>query len=101
MSFHASSRKPMSRSLRARRWIGAAFTLVVSLCAVTAQAQPLIIGNVFALFGGGPIKTYDFTGGAVVGSFVPDGALNFNQGSGVLVLGNHIYYTELGRLGPT
>jgi len=78
-----------------------ALTLVVSLWAATAQAQPLIVGN-YAAFGGGPIRTYNFTGGALVGSFVPTGAFDSNNGRGVLVLGNKVYYTELtAGFGPT
>jgi hypothetical protein len=44
---------------------------------------------------GGPITTYDFTGGAVVGTFIPTGAFDANNGRGVEVIGNLVYYTEL------
>jgi hypothetical protein len=56
-------------------------------------ASVLIIGN-NAAFGGGPIQTYDFATGALVNSFVPDGAAGSN-GRGVTVVGNEIFYTEL------
>jgi hypothetical protein len=78
-----------------------AFTVLGALCAATAQAQPSITCNNSA-FGGGPITTYDFTGGAVLGSFVPTGASDSNNGRGVEVIGNNIYYTELTDMfGPT
>jgi len=91
----------MSQTFRASGWIAVAFTFVVALWAATAQAQPLITCN-NAAFGGGPITTYNFTGGAVVGSFVPTGAFDANNGRGVLVLGNKVHYTELSSgFGPT
>jgi hypothetical protein len=72
-----------------------AFALIVALFATTtAQAGPLITCNQAAQ-GGGPITTYDFSGGATVASFVPTGALPNGNGRGVQVLGNNIYYTEL------
>jgi hypothetical protein len=58
--------------------------------------QGLIVGNT-AAFGNGPIKTYDLATGALVNSFVPDGATaspNAN-GRGVAVVGGEIFYTEL------
>jgi len=72
--------------------------LIVALCAATAQAQPNITCNNSA-FGTGPITTYDFTGGATVGSFLPTGAFGNNNGRGVLVIGNNVYYTELTGFG--
>lgn len=98
----------MRRTLIASGWLTVAFTVVVALWAATAQAQPLITcnqaGNVSAP--PGPITTYDFTGGAVVGSFIPTGAgpTNNGNGRGVEVIGNNVYYTELigdGGFGPT
>src|SRR5260370_25053211 len=88
----------MSRILKGKGWPTAALTLVVALCAATVQAQPNITCN-NAGFGGTPITTYDFTGGATVASFVPTGATGANNGRGVLVLGNKVYYTELTGLG--
>ncbi len=88
----------MSRILKWNGWLTAALTLVVALCAATVQAQPNITCN-NAGFGGVPITTYDFTGGATVASFVPTGATGANNGRGVLVLGNKVYYTELTGLG--
>src|SRR5215831_13348739 len=95
-------RERMSQTLRTRGWIVVALTLVVALWAATAQAAPLIVCH-SAAFGGGPIQTYDFaTGGAPVASFVPTGAFDANNGRGVVVLGNAVYYTELsGGFGPT
>ena len=91
----------MSRILKGYGWPTAAIMLVVALCAATAQAQPDITCNNSA-FGGGPITTFDFTGGATVGSFVPTSAVGFDNGRGLLVLGNKVYYTELiGGSGPT
>lgn len=52
----------------------------------------------------GPIQTWDFaTGGAPVASFVPTGALRDDAvGTGVAVLGNKVFYTEIqGGEGPT
>lgn len=91
----------MSRTSTARGWFAVAFTLVGALWASTGQAHPLIVGNNSAV-SGGPITTWDFaTGGAPVASFVPTGAFN-NNGRGLLVLGNKVYYTELsGLVGPT
>jgi hypothetical protein len=62
-----------------------------------------IVGN-NAAFGGGPIQTYDFNTGALVNSFVPDGAtIDSNNGRAVLVVGNEVFYTELccGGVGAT
>jgi hypothetical protein len=85
----------MKPNLKASGWLTVAFTLVVALWAATAQAQPLITCN-NAARGGGPITTYNSTGGAVVGSFVPTGAASdSNNGRGVEVIGNLFYYTEL------
>jgi hypothetical protein len=71
-------------------------TLAISLFTTTGTAAasgPLIIGN-NASAGGGPIQTFDFSTGAVVNSFVPDGATN-NNGRGVALVGNEVFYTEL------
>src|SRR5215831_1695061 len=95
-------RKSMSQPFRTRGWIAVALILVVALWAATAQAAPLIICN-NAAFGGGPIRTYDFAiGGAPGASFIPTGAFDSNNGRGVLVLDNKVYYTELSSgFGPT
>ena len=79
-----------------------AFALIVALFATTtAQAQPQITCN-NAGAGNGQITTYDFTGGAIVGSFLPTGAFDANNGRGVAILGNLVYYTELtAGFGPT
>src|SRR5216684_2247060 len=91
----------MLRILKGKGWPTAALILIGALCAATAQAQPNITCN-NAAFGGGPITTFDFTGGATVGSFVPTGAFDSNNGRGLLVLGNKVYYTELtGGVGAT
>jgi hypothetical protein len=83
-------------------------SLVFGLLWGTAQGQAAALINLQitgnnAAFGGGPITTI---GAEVNGSFVPDGAANFNNGRGALVLGNKLYYTELvtpapGTFGPT
>jgi hypothetical protein len=67
-----------------------------------ARADVLVIANQ-AAFGGGLIETVDATTGTFVNSFVPDGAkLGTNNGRGVEVLGNFVYYTELTNgFGPT
>jgi hypothetical protein len=94
-----------SSTLKGIGRLAPAFALIVALFATTtAQAQPLITCN-NAGAGDGPITTYDFMTGAIVGSFVPDGALvNVGNGRGVAILGNNVYYTELSNgnaFGPT
>jgi hypothetical protein len=74
-------------------------------CTGTTCTKPAfkIVGN-NAAFGGGPIQTYDFNTGALVNSFVPDGAtIDSNNGRAVLVVGNEVFYTELccGGFGAT
>jgi hypothetical protein len=75
-------------------------------CTGTTCTKPTninIVGN-NAAFGGGPIQTYDFNTGALVNSFVPDGAtIDSNNGRAVLVVGNEVFYTELccGGVGAT
>jgi len=79
-----------------------ALSLFASLGAGSIQAQ-LITGN-NAAFNNGPIQTNNFgAGGTLVGSFVPDGAkVDSNNGRGVEVIGNKVFYTELsGGGGPT
>lgn len=57
------------------------------------------IVNSRAPFGGGPINTFDSN---TVASFVPTGVSGSNNGRGVQVIGNNVYYTELSnQLGPT
>src|SRR5260370_32530494 len=79
----------------ARGLVGVVFSVVVALWAAAAQGRPVITCNNAAEFGGGPINTYDFTGGAIVGSFVPTGAFDNNNGRGIEIIGNKVYYTEL------
>ncbi len=87
-------KKNTSRALRASGWLTLALTLAVALGAGTVQALPLISCNNASLTPPfGPITTYDFNGGATVGSFLPTGADN---GRGLLVVGNLVYYTDLG-----
>jgi hypothetical protein len=72
------------------------------LCAAAqGQTNPLVSGN-NASFGNGPIATTPFRTGPSV-EFTPDGAkIGSNNGRGVLVLDNKVYYTELTDLfGPT
>ena len=90
-----SSRAKFLRSAGASL-TGTVAAFVVSLCATTAQGQ-LVIGN-NAGSGGGPINTYNFATGTTVGSFVPTGAGDFNNGRGVEVVGDKVYYTELSLL---
>ena len=84
--------------------LGSGFTGATS---PTFMADPVwepsghIVNNA-AAFGGGPISTFDSTTGATVASFVPTGAFDSNNGRGVQVIGNNVYYTELSnKLGPT
>jgi len=61
-----------------------------------AKADVLGIQN-NASFGNGPIVTVDLTTNTIVNSFIPDDAkIGSNNGRGVEVLGNFVYYTELG-----
>src|SRR5712692_5173178 len=74
------------------------------LCfAVGARASDVIVSGNSAAFGNGPISTYDFTTGAFVGSFIPDGAtINNANGRGLAVTENEFFYTELtGGFGAT
>ena len=86
--------------------IGAA--LLGSTTTISAQSvcpgPTYIVGNSGAL-GNGPIMTYDF---AVPGdprqSFVPEGASGSNNGRGLEVIGDEVFYTELTGpygVGPT
>jgi hypothetical protein len=83
---------------------GAAVVALASAVALlgtagVAQADTLCVQN-NAAFGNGPIVTVDCTTGAFVNSFVPDQAkIGSNNGRGVAVLGNFVYYTELGGNG--
>ncbi|MBV9743737.1 MAG: hypothetical protein JO099_08230 [Acidobacteriia bacterium] len=61
------------------------------------QVPQIIVGN-NAAFGDGPLQTYNFSieGGAPIASFIPTGAQSDdNNGRGVYVSGNNVYYTEL------
>jgi hypothetical protein len=75
-----------------------------SLWAATAQAHLIIANELAVTPSGSPIETYAFdTGGARVAFFFPTGASGVHSGSGVAVLGNKVYYTELplGGFGST
>jgi hypothetical protein len=79
---------------------GAVLTLASALALLgtggVAQADTLCIQN-NAAFGNGPIVTVDCTTHTFVNSFIPDNAkIGSNNGRGVEVLGNFVYYTELG-----
>ena len=101
---NSASRNSAPAAFRRRPQATAALPLMLaaacagSLWAATAQAN-LIIGNESALTpSGSPIETYAFdTGGARVAFFFPTGTGTsvVNAGSGVAVLGNKVYYTEL------
>jgi len=58
------------------------------------STQALIVGNTAAC-GNGPVSTFDANTGAAVGSFIPSGASGCNNGRGVEVFSNNVYYTEL------
>jgi hypothetical protein len=90
----------MSLTLSRKGLLFAAVALVALFSATTAQGQ-LITDNTSA-FGGGPVKTFNYASGATVGSFVPTGAFGANNGRGIQVLRNAVYYTELsGGFGAT
>jgi hypothetical protein len=80
--------------------VGPMSLVLFGLLCATAQGQapsPLITGNNAS---SGPIVTTDFPTGPDQ-SFIPTGAPG-NDGRGVLVLGNKVYYTYLtGAFGPT
>jgi hypothetical protein len=67
-----------------------------------AKADTLCIQN-NAAAGNGPIITADCTTNTIVNSFIPDQAkIDTNNGRGVAVLGNFVYYTELtDEFGPS
>ncbi len=93
----------MSQKLGKGGWLVLTLILVIALGVTTSQAQTITCNNASLTFGSSAITTFDFNGGATVGSFLPTGASipnNLNNGRGVLVLGNLVYYTELsGALG--
>lgn len=98
----------MSQKLKRSAWFVVTIGLVVALGAATAQALPAIsCNNASLVFGGSSIETFDFNGGATLNSFTPDGAIipnNLNNGRGILVLGNLVYYSDLSGVlgfGPT
>jgi hypothetical protein len=72
--------------------------ILVLACHSLAQAAPLIVGNNGSGFLNQPIQTYDFSTGAVVGSFVPTAAAGAS-GHGLAVAGNTVFYTETGNGG--
>ncbi len=66
----------------------------------TSGPPPKLVANNNTGSGGGPIQTYDLGTGALVNSFVPDGAQPSDAvGSAVAVAGNEVFYTELSSLG--
>jgi hypothetical protein len=65
-----------------------------ALSAAAAQADVIIAGN-GAAFGNGPIGTFNFTTGLSVGSFIPDGAFDSNNGRGLAMTLDRYFYTEL------
>ncbi len=68
---------------------------MVALAGAPAYADVLGIQN-NAAFGNGPIVTVDLTTGTIINSFIPQQAgIGTNNGRGVEVLGNFVYYTEL------
>jgi PEP-CTERM motif len=73
--------------------LGAAAALIASTG--MAKADTYVIANQSA-FGNGLIETVDMTTNTIVNSFIPDQAkIGTNNGRGVEVLGNFVYYTEL------
>lgn len=97
----------MSRRKIAYGSIGGAALALASTTALIgvaslAKADELGIANQSA-FGNGLIETVDLTTHTFVNSYIPDGAkLGTNNGRGVEVLGNFVYYTELTNgFGPT
>jgi hypothetical protein len=97
----------MAQKLNSIGWLTLALALVVALGVGTAQAQPAISCNNAALTPDtAAITTFDFNGGATLNAFIPTGASvpgNVNNGRGVLVVGNKVYYSDLGGngFGPT
>ena len=94
-------------STMSRRGIPLSIALVLTSCLAVGHAQVpadrtlIVVNN--AAFGGGPIAVYDF---AVPGDprfeFIPDGAAGVNNGRGLEVIGDEVFYTELtGGVGPT
>src|SRR5262245_2101794 len=76
-----------------------------ALSTVAAHSDPLIIGNTagnptLLPPNGGRIMAFDYANGSTVDFFVPDGAAG-NNGRGVVVLGNEVYYTQLTCSPPT
>lgn len=70
-------------------------TVLTGVAGAAAKADVLGIQNNAAL-GNGPIVTVDLTTQTIVNSFIPDqAAMGTNNGRGVEVLGNFVYYTEL------
>jgi hypothetical protein len=68
----------------------------------TTTGANTIVGN-NAAFGNGPIQTYDLSTGALVNSFVPDGAqVGSANGRAVAVEGTEVFYSELSdEFGPS
>jgi hypothetical protein len=97
----------MSPKLKLSAWFVMVIGSLVALAATTAQALPAISCNNASLVPDtSEITTFDFSGGAILGSFLPTGASvpgNTNNGRGLLVVGNLVYYTDLSGtgFGPT
>jgi hypothetical protein len=93
-----------STSIRSGKGCGWTLAVTTALVAVPslANADILVIANQSA-FGNGLIETVNATTGTFVNSFIPDqAAMDTNNGRGVEVLGNFIYYTELtSSFGPS
>jgi hypothetical protein len=80
----------------------AASAVVALIAGATGANADVVISANSASFGAGPIVTYDYTTGTLMGSFVPDGAPPNNNGRGLAVTNNEFFYTELGGgFGPT
>jgi lysophospholipase L1-like esterase len=76
-------------------------SMASSTSGLDTTTGPLIVAN-NAASGDGPIQTYDFGTGGIVNSFVPDGAASNNNGRAVAVVGNKVFYSELGGgFGPS
>ncbi len=76
--------------------LGATALLAAVSVGTTSYAADVIISANSAAFGNGPIVTYDYTTGTLLGSFVPDGAAGSANGRGLAVTNNEFFYTELG-----
>ncbi len=86
--------------MRIFRHIVAASVLLLGT-SFAAQADIIVAAN-SASFGNGPIGAFNFTTGSPVGSFIPDGAFDSNNGRGLAMTLDRYFYTELsGGFGST